>query len=69
LYKEAKTTMVVNGEKGEAFIMEKVHQRCLLTSYLYLFVAYVLGYMIYDPTYGIKGLTLPNGKQVHIKCL
>jgi hypothetical protein len=68
LYKEAKTTMVVNGEKGEA-LMKKVHQRCFLTPYLYLFVTDVLGYMISNPAYGIEGLTLPNGKQVHIKCL
>jgi hypothetical protein len=34
--------------------------------YLYLFVSNVLIYMINDPAYGIKGMTLPDGSFVKI---
>jgi hypothetical protein len=40
------------------------HQGCPLTPYLYLFVANVLGYMVSDRSYKIKGLILPDGRQV-----
>jgi hypothetical protein len=37
--------MVVNGERGQAFTMERVvHQGCPLTPYLYWFVADVMHY-------------------------
>ncbi len=57
--------MVVNGERGEAFTMERaIHQGCLLTPYLYLFITDVMGYMVLDPSYEIEGLILLDGRQV-----
>lgn len=45
--------------------MEKaVRQGCPIAPYLYLFVANVLSYMIFDPKYGIEGLTLLDGTQI-----
>ncbi len=41
-----------------------IRQGCPITPYLYLFVANVLGYMIFDPRYKIEGLTLPHGTQI-----
>jgi hypothetical protein len=57
--------MVVNGERGEAFTMERVVcQGCLRTPYLYLFITDVMGYMVLDPSYEIEGLILLDGRQV-----
>jgi hypothetical protein len=57
--------MVVNGERGEAFTMERaICQGCLLTPYLYLFITNVMGYMVLDPSYEIEGLILLDGRQV-----
>jgi hypothetical protein len=41
-----------------------VHRGCLVTPYLYLFMANVLGYMISNPSYGIEGFIFLNGTQI-----
>jgi hypothetical protein len=60
-YQEAETQVLVNGQPGAKFEMERgVCQGCPMAPYLYLFVQDMLGYMINDPTNGIEGLTLPS---------
>ncbi len=65
MYVKAESLMVVNGQKGKPFQMEKiVHWGCLVTPYLYLFMANPLGYMISNPSYGIEGFIFLNGTQM-----
>ncbi len=65
LYKNSESFGVVNGRRGEKFKMEKVVQQgCPIACYLHLFVANVLGYMISNPSYMIKGLVLLDGQGV-----
>jgi hypothetical protein len=48
--------------------MERVVcQGCPIAPCLYLFVVDVLGHMIFDPRYGIEGLTLPNDTMMFLK--
>jgi hypothetical protein len=57
--------VVVNGQKGKSFQMERaIRQRCPITPYLYLFVVDVLGYMISNPRYRIEKLTFFDGTQI-----
>ncbi len=57
--------MVLNGQKGKSFQMERViRQGCPITPYLYLFVVDVLGYMISNLRYIIERLILPDGTQI-----
>jgi len=64
-YEEAETSVVVNRQKGKSFQMERVVcQGCPIAPYIYLFVANNLGYMSFDPRYGIEGLTLLDGTQI-----
>jgi hypothetical protein len=65
LYEKVKTLMVLNGQKGKSFQMERViRQGCPITPYLYLFVVDVLGYMISNLRYIIERLILPDGTQI-----
>jgi hypothetical protein len=62
LYEGAHTSVLVNGQPGEEFEMERgIRQGCPLAPYLYLFVADVLGHMINDAIHGVEGLTIPDG--------
>lgn len=65
LYREANTSILVNGKKCPKFQLGRSdRQGCPLAPYLFLFTSDVLSYMINDPSYGIKGLILPNGDTV-----
>jgi hypothetical protein len=65
LHEEVETLVVVNGQKGKSFQMERpICQRCPITLYIYLFVVDVLGYKISNTKYKIERLTLPNGIQI-----
>lgn len=61
LYEGSESTVTVNGEASSVFTLgQAVRQGCPLVPYLYLLVADVLGYMMHDPVYGVKGLQLLN---------
>jgi hypothetical protein len=60
-YQGAQTQVLVNGQPGRAFEMERgVRQGCPMALYMYLFVQDVLGHMISDLDNGMKGLTMPG---------
>jgi hypothetical protein len=60
-YQGAQTQILVNGQTGQSFEMERgVRQGCPMAPYMYLFVQDVLGHMISDPENGIEGLTMPD---------
>lgn len=59
LYKEASTSVNINGQDGTIFQLQRsIRKGCPLAPYLYIFVGDVLGYMLDDNRTGIEGLTL-----------
>jgi hypothetical protein len=53
------------GEEGEPFHLSRsVRQECPLSSYLFILATDVLGYMLSNPEHDIRGLIMPNGKQL-----
>lgn len=69
LYREASSSIIVNGKRLPKFPNERsVRQGCPLASYLCMIIADVLAYMINAELYGIKGMRLPDGSMVRIKC-
>ncbi len=62
LYKEATSTIKMNGELGPDFqLARSVKQGCPLAPYLFILATNVLGYMLADRKYGVEGLSLPKG--------
>jgi len=62
LYREATSTIKVNGVAGPDFqLARSVRQGCPLAPYLFILVTNVLGYMLADPNHGVEGLSLPRG--------
>ncbi len=52
----------MNGAAGPNFHFSRfVRQGCPLAPYLFILATDVLGYMLADPNYGVKGLSLPKG--------
>ena len=59
LHVDASTQILVNGQKGKLFPLERsFRQGCLRASYLFFFVADVLGYILKDEKYGVENLKL-----------
>jgi hypothetical protein len=62
LYRDATSTIKVNGVAGPNFQLAKsVRQGCPLAPYLFILATDVLGYMLADPNHGVEGLSLPRG--------
>jgi hypothetical protein len=62
LYLHATSAIRINGEAGPVFqLARSVHQGCPLAPYLFILATDVLGHMLKDPRYDIKGLNLPRG--------
>ncbi len=62
LYKEASSTIKVNGILGPDFPFERsVRQGCPLAPYLFILAIDVLGYLMANPKFEVEGLSLPQG--------
>ncbi len=62
LYLHAISVIKINGEAGPVFqLARSVRQGCPLAPYLFILVTNVLGHMLEDPRYDVKGLNLPRG--------
>lgn len=56
---------MVNGKEGEPFELQRsVRQGCPLAPYLFILATYVLGYMLEDPNYKVKGFRTPKGSTI-----
>jgi hypothetical protein len=65
LHHEASSVIKINGEAGPVFqLARSVRQGCPLVPYLFIIATDVLGHMLEDPRYAIKGLTLPRGGRI-----
>jgi hypothetical protein len=65
LYKSASSAINLNGVEGSTFPLGKlVRQGCPLSPYLFILATDVLGHMLDDHRFGIKGLALPRGGKI-----
>jgi hypothetical protein len=62
LYREATSTIRINGDPGPDFQLQRsVRQGCPLAPYLFILATDILMHMLDDPKFGVEGLTLPRG--------
>jgi hypothetical protein len=65
LNENALAAVIVNGEQSKTFQLKRsVRQGCLLAPYLFLLTVDVLGHMLQNPIYGVKGLKLPGESSI-----
>jgi hypothetical protein len=62
LYWSTSSSIRINGEGGESFkLVRSVKQGCPLAPYFFILATDVLGHLLDNPKYGVKGLTLSKG--------
>ncbi len=65
LYHSASSAIKLNGVIGDSFPLSRsVRQGCPLAPYLFILATDVLGHMLDDQHYRVKGLSLPRGDQI-----
>ncbi len=65
LYKSASSAIKLNGVEGSTFPLGRsVRQGCPLSPYLFILATDVLGHMLDDHCFGVKGLALPGGGKI-----
>jgi hypothetical protein len=65
LYTSATSAIELNRVEGSRFpLARSVRQGCPLSPYLFILATDVLGHMLDDLTFGVKGLALPGGGKV-----
>ncbi len=65
LYQSASSAIKLNGVEGSTFPLGKsVRQGCPLSPYLFILATDVLGHMLNDHRFGVKGLALPGGGKI-----
>jgi hypothetical protein len=65
LYKVVTSSTKVNREVGDLFnLFRLVWQGCPLSPYLFILMTNVLGYLLCNPIYGVRGLIPPSGDQL-----
>jgi hypothetical protein len=65
LYKSASSAIKLNGVEGSTFPFGiSVKQGCPLSPYLFILATDVLGHMLNDLCFGVKGLALPGGGKI-----
>jgi hypothetical protein len=65
LYKSASSAIKLNGVEGSTFPLGRlVRQGCPLSPYLFILAMDVLGHMLDDHRFGVRGLALPGGGKI-----
>jgi len=65
LYHSATSAIKLNGAVGGSFpLARSVRQGCPLAPYLFILATDVLGHMLKDQRFGVKGLSLPRGGRI-----
>jgi hypothetical protein len=65
LYHLASSAIKLNGVVGNNFpLARSVRQGCPLAPYLFILATDVLGHMVEDQRFGVKGLSLPRGRHI-----
>jgi hypothetical protein len=65
LYKSALSAIKLNGVEGNTFPLGRsVRQGCPISPYLFILATDVLGHMLDDHRFGVKGLALPGGGKI-----
>jgi len=65
LYKSASLAIKLNGVEGSTFPLGRlVRQGCPLSPYMFILATDVLGHMLDDHHFGVKGLALPGGGKI-----
>jgi mannosylglycoprotein endo-beta-mannosidase len=65
LYHSASSSIKLNGVVGSSFpLARSVRQGCPLAPYLFILATDILGHMLEDQRFGVKGLSLPRGGHI-----